>query len=289
MAWLESHQTLERDTKLFLLRKALGWDKNQAVGFLHRFWWLVLEQAPNGDVSGLAAEMMAETLGMKADVVSQALELMASKEIGLLDRTTDGKLLVHEWPKYTGRYLRDSLWKRSPEKWLQMITMYGSCIVLADSQLTSPKQSPTEGAGCPILSAVPNQTRPNYSSSPTGAGDARPASLKSGKNPANTYSVEFERFWAAFPRKVGKGAAYARWKSRRPPLEDVLKAIAIQRQCAQWQDITLIPHPDTWLNQKRWEDDPAAYHAQKAPPPLQENFALAESQALKAAGGRHVE
>lgn len=157
MAWIESNQTLERDGRIFLLRKKLGWDKNQVIGFLHRFWWLVLEQAPNGDVSALTAELVSETLGMKPDVVESAFSAMCAGDVRLLERNKSGRLLVHDWPRLTGKYLRDSLWKRSPEKWAQMAELY-ACI-----EEPSPvcRQSPTEQGSDAGLSPIHNITRHN--------------------------------------------------------------------------------------------------------------------------------
>lgn len=80
----------------------------------------------------------------------------------------------------------------------------------------------------------------------------------------------FERFWAAFPRKVGKGAARAEWKRINPSLDTVQQmfvTLAWQRQTEQWRKDggQWIPHPRTWLHQERWEDrpielDPAPAH-----------------------------
>ena len=86
-------------------------------------------------------------------------------------------------------------------------------------------------------------------------------------------------FWKDYPRKVGKGAAYARWRSKNPPLDAVLAALKVQKRCEQWQDITLIPHPETWLNQRRWEDDPAAYAPAKAKTAT-DNYAYEEAESL---------
>lgn len=74
------------------------------------------------------------------------------------------------------------------------------------------------------------------------------------------YDREFLAFWAAYPRKVGKMAAWIAWKKakkRAGPdlLEKVLKAISDQKTCLQWRDPQYIPHPKTWLNQHRWEDE----------------------------------
>jgi len=70
----------------------------------------------------------------------------------------------------------------------------------------------------------------------------------------------FEIFWLVYPRKVGKEKC-KRWfasKSRKVDSELVgkmLNAIRKQKKQKQWQDKQFIPHPYTWLNQGRWEDE----------------------------------
>lgn len=72
------------------------------------------------------------------------------------------------------------------------------------------------------------------------------------------YSEEFKRFWSVYPRRVGKANAWVAWrKNHRPPLPDILDAVqrAIQSRDWQCQAGRFIPHPATWLNQHRWEDE----------------------------------
>ena len=85
----------------------------------------------------------------------------------------------------------------------------------------------------------------------------------------------FDRFWAAYPRKVGKGAAERSFERIRPDaalLDRMLRAIESQRQSDTWQR-GYIPNPATWLNQRRWEDEPdgvtapAAQQTPHSPPP----------------------
>lgn len=73
----------------------------------------------------------------------------------------------------------------------------------------------------------------------------------------------FESFWNAYPRKVGKGAAINAWKKAKPPLDAVLSAIRKARQSPDWlkERGAFIPHPATWLNQARWEDEGMDYAA----------------------------
>ena len=69
---------------------------------------------------------------------------------------------------------------------------------------------------------------------------------------------EFEVFWEYYPRKVGKKDAHRAWgKAKdRPPLPDILSALAAQKSSEQWTKDhgQFIPHPATWLNQGRWAD-----------------------------------
>lgn len=66
----------------------------------------------------------------------------------------------------------------------------------------------------------------------------------------------FDRFWEAYPRKVGKVKALAAFQKVTAPVDILLSAIAEQKKSPQWQkdDGQFIPHPATWLNGKRWED-----------------------------------
>lgn len=76
----------------------------------------------------------------------------------------------------------------------------------------------------------------------------------------------FPDFWAAYPRKVGRGAAekaFASAVAKGATVADI--AAGLNRQT--WPtDPKFIPHPATWLNQSRWQDDPAAAAPPPAPP-----------------------
>jgi len=69
---------------------------------------------------------------------------------------------------------------------------------------------------------------------------------------------DFDLFWQAYPRKVGKSAAEKTWNKLLPNIDDCLKAIAWQKETPQWfkNNGQFIPHPATWLNQERWADEP---------------------------------
>ncbi|WP_404299807.1 DUF1376 domain-containing protein [Alicycliphilus denitrificans] len=84
-----------------------------------------------------------------------------------------------------------------------------------------------------------------------------------GKRRSRKSEVEpegFADFWAAYPRKVGKDAARNAFEKRSPDsglLTRMLAAIAEQAKSAQWlrEGGQYIPHPSTWLNEGRWQDE----------------------------------
>jgi uncharacterized protein YdaU (DUF1376 family) len=69
---------------------------------------------------------------------------------------------------------------------------------------------------------------------------------------------DFDVFWKAYPKKIGKGAALKSWKKNsHPSIEKILVALEIQKGSEQWkkENGQFIPNPATWLNQGRWEDE----------------------------------
>ncbi len=71
----------------------------------------------------------------------------------------------------------------------------------------------------------------------------------------------FAQFWAAYPRKASKVRAKKEFEKLNPDAEMLvtfLTAIAKWKESDQWQEDggRFIPYPATWLNQRRWEDEP---------------------------------
>jgi hypothetical protein len=90
------------------------------------------------------------------------------------------------------------------------------------------------------------------------SGNQEVTTNKNDKNEKNLYIDHFDAFWKAYPLKVGKAAAeksFMKLKIDSDLLNIMLRSIETQKQSKQWQDKQFIPHPATWLNQKRWEDE----------------------------------
>jgi len=66
----------------------------------------------------------------------------------------------------------------------------------------------------------------------------------------------FEDFYQAYPRKVGRGAAEKAWAKLRPSPELLAEILSALQRWEVPTDPQYIPHPATWLNAKRWADEP---------------------------------
>lgn len=71
----------------------------------------------------------------------------------------------------------------------------------------------------------------------------------------------FSRFWSVYPNKVKKSVAEKSWVKINPDnaLTDRIIADVEQRKRTEWagDGARFIPHPTTYLNQRRWEDETA--------------------------------
>jgi len=70
------------------------------------------------------------------------------------------------------------------------------------------------------------------------------------------YIDRFDVFWKQYPRKVAKPNALKAWLKIKPD-DVVLKKMldAINQQGLPSKEIQFVPHPASWLNAKRWEDE----------------------------------
>jgi hypothetical protein len=78
---------------------------------------------------------------------------------------------------------------------------------------------------------------------------------------------DFERFWSDYPRRVGKKAARQAWNQltadERTRALDAVPVFAAEQQ-RRGDEIKFTPHPATWLNGRRFDDEiPAPTKAQR--------------------------
>jgi hypothetical protein len=95
-------------------------------------------------------------------------------------------------------------------------------------------------------------------------------SLKALAEKSAYVAATFDRFWKLYPRKTAKESARKAWakiKITDDMFNMIAAGLAKQAACQDWKKDggAFIPHPATWLNGKRWEDEiatgkPAGIH-----------------------------
>jgi hypothetical protein len=86
------------------------------------------------------------------------------------------------------------------------------------------------------------------------------------KTSSSSVDDVFLKFWLIYPRKVGKGDAEKAWKKISKPVETfalIEAALKWQKESIEWrkENGAFIPHPSTYLNQRRWEDESGSVSA----------------------------
>jgi len=81
-----------------------------------------------------------------------------------------------------------------------------------------------------------------------------------GEDVVDLQERRFAEFWKQYPRKVGKIAARSAWMKLKPTAElfkQILEAVATAKKSKEWtkEGGSFIPHPSTWINQGRWDDE----------------------------------
>ena len=82
-------------------------------------------------------------------------------------------------------------------------------------------------------------------------------SLSSTADAASKSDDGFAAFYAAYPKKVGKGQAVKAWRAaiKKASPDDIMAGL--EPAVAKWAlgDPQFIPNPATWLNGERWDDE----------------------------------
>jgi len=67
-------------------------------------------------------------------------------------------------------------------------------------------------------------------------------------------AVPFQDFWALYPRHEKPKEAERKWNNLTVKKQK-LAMQALPEHIARWDNPQYIPHPTTWINQERWEDE----------------------------------
>lgn len=196
MAWYSVHESIY-GPKLREMYHRLCCSEFEAVGILNALWCWGLSNAEKDGFLPYAGEdeieryLYSKSAGSVLDP-KKIVEVLIST--GWLDKTDRG-IFIHDWDIWQEQ------WYKAREK-REYNTRKKREYRMGEGE-RSPSPAPEEDEPQEDQPACPqNGTAPDK-------GDAAPQPEKP------KYSKDFEEFWAAYPRKIGKGEAYKKYKARR--------------------------------------------------------------------------
>jgi hypothetical protein len=284
MAWIESHQTLARHPKAIKAAHLLGIGRAQVIGHLHLLWWWALDYAQDGDVSAFGAVELAEAAAWEGNAeafVTALLDCGPGGRPGFLERTADGRLVIHDWWEYAGKLIARRTLDAARKRADRARTSDGRpAAAPPDGQGTSPArpadaatdvQRTSSGRPADVSRTVPNPTVPNQpnptdqprdaSRAPNGraavASGGRPAGRRKPEEIATWEPLAFARLWNFFGKLGGCEDAAREW-DRLQPDRELMRAMRLaieqQREAFGWGQPggQAQPYLSTWLHQRRW-------------------------------------
>ncbi|HEB27618.1 MAG TPA: DUF1376 domain-containing protein [Porticoccus sp.] len=165
-------------------------------------------------------------------------------------RLTDAQSLVKPWSKFDvcedGRRRNKRLQEEREKQadWREKSSKGGKQSAISRRKITTLE---------PPLNHRPSTLKPKGDSSSSSSIASSSSNTK--KKSMVIYDQDFETFWKAYPKKIGKGAANKFWEKQKPPLDKCLETIKAFIGSEQWKDPKYVPHPSTWLSQCRWDDE----------------------------------
>lgn len=105
-----------------------------------------------------------------------------------------------------------------------------------------------------VSNAAP--TRPDPTNTPLPPNHTPPPDDKNSL-PANA-GGDFDEFWTLYPKRQGKDRARAAWRhaTRDTPPTEILNGLRTLLPKLEAADPQFIPHPNNWLRDRRWTDQP---------------------------------
>ena len=243
MAWIESHQGLAKHPKTLKLARKLNIHTAQAIGHLHMFWWWALDYAQDGDISNCDPEDIAIAADWPGDA-SEFFDALVS--VGFIDRHEDGKTTIHDWYDYAGKLIE----KRAADAERKR----------KERSSAAQKQEP---AGNPEDVQRTSSGHPEDDQRTSSVTITVPKPNKKHFGDSDECAKTFDRFWAAYPKKHGKQAAWKKWQSlyKQGKIDidfilDRLQAYItyVEAERRRGFDRQFLDG-STFVNQERWNDD----------------------------------
>ena len=235
-----------------------------AVGILELLWHFTAEFAPQGNIGKFSDYAIAKAVGWekhsgKAGVTTELWLSSALVTSKWLEPHSIHRLIVHDWPDHSDQSVARKL-ARQKLDFVQPETSQRLAVPLPepmpyrgepepDSQ--SPSAAPRSDISPPLAFSPSEDLLSNGST-------VHRSGAKEKKDENFDRFAAFDKFWELYPRHVSKAAArkaFGRQIKTMTAFERAMEALGHQRPAMMLNQSQFRPHPATWLNQERWDDE----------------------------------
>ena len=251
MDWFRAHHGITSDTKWAVIARKSG----QCIGTVVSVWIAILDHASQnedrGSLYGFDAETIDALYGYDDGVTASIITALETKGVIFGNRIVNWEKRQPEREDNSSERVRRFREKQQSAEVQQKEDDSSNCHD-DETQCNALKRNVTH-CNAPDKNREEQRREENISNihkTPTHV-DFASENRRDGR-----VDGLFEKFWDAYPRKESKKAAYEKFQRLKPDdllLQKMLNWLAVARNSDQWQDQTKIPHPSTWLHQRRWE------------------------------------
>lgn len=245
MAWISVHQSIV-GPKLRQFTNLLGCSQWEAEGILVSLWLWGLD---NADKFGLVPYADRTDIEIALSGSSKRSKLALPEivdaliESGWIDEAGDG-IYIHDWEVWQDQWYKAKERREADMNRKRKSREKGKAPPVPEPEDDQSAECPADSpADIPVEPTVEVEKEPE-----------KPPDPPKPKKKATNYGPEFEEFWQAYPRHIGKGEAAKKYQARRNDgwsAEDLLTAAKnYALQCArQHSDPQYIKHPKTFLSE----------------------------------------
>lgn len=264
MAWVSAHEGVRDHPKTRALSRKLQCSRHEAIGILVTLWLWGLNNADReGNVMNATADDIADGIMYRGQSTGQTAQEAAEHLMdslissGWIDTAEDGHFILHDWDVWQDQWYK-ALDKRAKEAERKRKQRQGGDESrMSIGQDAGQSEGQDDGTSEPNRNHNRNRNR-NLDLNHDRNDNTPPTPLKG--ETVSAQEKRFEEFWAAYPKKTGKQAAFKSWQRIKPTSElhnKIMEAVTAATKTEQWQreNGRYIPNPTTWLNQGRWDDE----------------------------------
>lgn len=241
--WIKMRNDLPDDPAVIAIAVKLGIDEFAVIGRLHSFWVWVDEQSRDGHAAGVTCSWLNRKV--QRDGFAEALA-----DVGWLVVDEHG-LTIPNFDRHNGDTAKTRALGTRRKQRERALASAGNVPEFVTSTSLEMSRSERDKSVTREEKRRDKEIPPNP---PRGAARRRAS--------PPSQDDRFEEFWTSYPRKTAKQAAVTAWaklgdEDRQAAIEGVQRWIATPEvmRDAQRERGRFLPHPATWLNGRRWEDE----------------------------------